>query len=199
MAKPIFLLSTVLLSFLASAAGQSTTAVRDTAGKELRRASRYYILPLRRGSGGGLTLAARKGRCPLYVAQEIFEVARGLPVTFRPVDPKDAVVRLSTDQNVEFAAATVCAQSTVWKLGDLDGSTKRRYVTTGGALGNPGLGTVSNWFKIERSGMDYKLVFCPTVCKFCKVLCGDVGVFYENGRRYLGLSAQPFPVMFKKA
>ncbi|CAA6662693.1 unnamed protein product [Spirodela intermedia] len=182
MAKPIFLLSTVLLSFLASAAGSPPKPSATRQGRNSGEASRYYILPLRRGSGGGLTLAARKGRCPLYVAQEIFEVARGLPVTFRPVDPKDAVVRLSTDQNVEFAAATVCAQSTVWKLGDLDGSTKR-----------------SNWFKIERSGMDYKLVFCPTVCKFCKVLCGDVGVFYENGRRYLGLSAQPFPVMFKKA
>lgn len=199
MAKPIFLLSALLLSFLAAAAGQPPAAVRDTAGKELRRASRYYILPVRRGSGGGLTLASRKGRCPLYVAQEVFEVARGLPVTFRPVNPKEAVVRLSTDLNVQFAAATVCVQSTVWTLGDLDESTGRRYVATGGAVGNPGLGTVGNWFKIERYGKDYKLVFCPTVCKFCKVLCGDVGVFYEKGRRYLGLSAQPFAVMFKKA
>ncbi|CAL9753383.1 unnamed protein product [Musa acuminata subsp. burmannicoides] len=106
---------------------------------------------------------------------------------------------MSTDLNVWFAAETICVQSTVWRLGDAE-ATGRRYVVTGGLKGDPGLSTVSNWFKIERYGeSDYKLVHCPSVCRFCKVVCGDVGVFVEGGKRWLGLSDEPFPVMFKNA
>ncbi|MQL81878.1 hypothetical protein Taro_014341 [Colocasia esculenta] len=203
MEKPVLRFLTLLLlsSALASAAARSTgpPAVHDVAGKPLRRGAKYYILPVIRGRGGGLTLAGRNRTCPLNVAQEGLEVANGLPLTFRPVNPKETAVRLSTDLNVELAAATICVQSTLWKLGDVDEATGRRYVATGGVAGRPGPATLSNWFKIEEEGRDYKLVFCPSVCRFCKVVCGDVGVFYEDGRRWLGLSEVPFPVLFKKA
>ena len=122
-------------------------------------------------------------------------------MTFSPVEAAEKLIRVAEDQNFQFAAKrTTCVpSSTVWRLGDLDEKTGRRYVTVGGVSGNPGVGTVGNWFKIEPSGKDYKLVFCPTVCKFCKVICGKLGVFNENGARFLGLNGQPFPVMFKKA
>lgn len=73
-------------------------------------------------------------------------------------------------------------------------------MTSGGVEGNPGSKTTSSWFKIKKYEEDYKLVFCPTVCKYCKVICKDVGFFVENGRRILALSDEaPLRVMFKKA
>ncbi|KAJ6823563.1 putative alpha-amylase/subtilisin inhibitor [Iris pallida] len=203
-----FLLLLLLLPLASAATNTSTsTIVRDVEGKPLRRGHEYYILPVIRGRGGGLALSQRDetaNTCPLYVTQESHETSNGLPLTFSPVHPRDKLVPLSTDFNVEFSAATICVQSTVWKL-DIDVATGRRYVTTGGAKGDPGRHTVSNWFKIERygsdsgNGKDYKLVFCPGVCNFCKVLCGDVGIFVEHGRRWLGFTDMPFPVMFKSA
>ena len=74
-------------------------------------------------------------------------------------------------------------------------------MSSGGVEGNPGPATLSNWFKIEKFGDDYKLVFCPTVCNFCKVVCKDVGIFIDDdGLRRLALTDdQPFKVMFKNA
>ncbi|WOL16874.1 hypothetical protein Cni_G25662 [Canna indica] len=188
----------ILLSAL-SAEATIFASVRDTDGRSLRPGQEYYILPVTRGRGGGLSLAANGDRtCPLVVAQELSEVSPGLPLIFSPANPKDKFVKLSTDFNVRFSAATICVQPTVWRLGDVETASGRRYVTSGGAEGNPGLATVSNWFKIEKYGeRDYKLVHCPSVCRFCKVVCGDVGVFVVGGRRWLGLRDEPFPVIFK--
>ena len=110
------------------------------------------------------------------------------------------MVRVSTDLNIKFSAATICAQSTVWRLANYDESTGQYFVTTGGVEGNPGPETVSNWFKIEKLNDDYKLVFCPGVCDVCKVICRDVGLYIdEHGTRRLALSDVPFVVMFRKA
>ncbi|KAK3001390.1 hypothetical protein RJ639_020839 [Escallonia herrerae] len=92
--------------------------------------------------------------------------------------------------------ATIPVQSTVWKLNSYSG---QYDVTTGGVEGNPGRETIENWFKIEKYEDDYKLVFCPTVCNYCKVICKGVGILIQNGRRQLTLSNVPFKVMFKKA
>ncbi|PIA35406.1 hypothetical protein AQUCO_03500053v1 [Aquilegia coerulea] len=178
------------------------TTLLDLDGKKLQSNTNYYILPVIRGRGGGLALAQRNKSCPYYVAQENSELSNGLPLKFLPVnytETKEKFVQESTDMNFVFSAATICVQSTVWRLGAPDGVTNQRYVSTGGRIGSPGLRTVSNWFKIERYRNDYKLVFCPMVCNFCKVLCGDVGVFLEDGKRWLGFSTEPLLVMFKKA
>ncbi|XP_034672736.1 kunitz trypsin inhibitor 5-like [Vitis riparia] len=174
--------------------------VLDIEGKKLRSEVDYYILPvIRRRGGGGLTLASTGNEtCPLDVVQEQHEVSNGLPLMFMPVNPKKGVIRVSTDHNVESSAATICVQSTVWKL-DYDESSGQRFVTTGGVEGNPGRGTLSNWFKIEKYEDDNNLVFCPTVCDFCKPVCGDIGIYIQDGYRRLALSDVPFKVMFEKA
>ncbi|XP_042460521.1 kunitz trypsin inhibitor 5-like [Zingiber officinale] len=196
----------VLCFLLCSASAEATifASVRDTDGRSLRPSHEYYILPLFRGRGGGLTLAAHSNEssfaCPLAVAQERSEVDSGLPVIFSPAPEGSEFVKMSTDLHVRFSAATICVQSTVWQLGDVDASTGRRYVISGGVEGSPSAGTASNWFKIERYGeRDYKLVHCPSVCQVCKVVCGDVGVFVEGGKRWLGLDGDPFSVIFKNA
>lgn len=184
----------------------TTTPVLDIDGHELQIGSKYTILPSQNGTGGGgLALAAKDRPCPFYVMQENLESSNGLPTRFMPVDNKQNVINLSTDLNIVFLTATICVQSTAWKLGGADEITGRRYVMSGGMTGRPGLETVSNWFRIERiangSSINngyYKIVFCPGVCNNCKVVCGNVGVFNENGKRWLGLNDEPLVVRFKK-
>ncbi|GAY52246.1 hypothetical protein CUMW_140430 [Citrus unshiu] len=72
------------------------------------------------------------------------------------------------------------------------------FVKTGGIKGDLGPQTTINWFRIEKFYGDYKLVFCPSVCKFCKVLCIDVGIFVNGGVWHLALSDVTFNVTFLK-
>ncbi|TXG47966.1 hypothetical protein EZV62_027260 [Acer yangbiense] len=203
----LILISFFIFAFVTKAplvvtADSSPDPVLDIAGEKLHTGTDYYILPVVRGRGGGLTLASTGNEtCPLDVVQERQEVENGLPVTFSPVNIKKGVVRLSTDQNIKFSASTICVQSTVWKLDSHDDSLGQWFVTTGGVEGNPGRETISNWFKIEKFDDDYKLVFCPTVCDTCRVLCRDIGIYIDQatGIRRLALSDTPFKVMFKKA
>lgn len=175
----------------------SPNAVRDMDGDILRAGVEYYILPGFRGMGGGVTLGStRNESCPLDVVQETFETDNGnLPLTFTMVDPKKGVIRESTDLNIEFNGATICIQSLVWKLDNYDGE---YVVSTRGAKGNPGVETLDSWFKIEKYSNNYKFVFCPTVCDFCRPICGDIGISIKNGVRRLVLSNEPFMVKFLK-
>ncbi|KAI3454283.1 hypothetical protein Pfo_010946 [Paulownia fortunei] len=195
-----FILFSIYTNSLLCAAAEEPAPVLDIDGNKVRAGVDYYILPVIRGRGGGLTLASTGNHtCPLGVVQEQLEVKNGLPLTFSPVNSKKGVVRVSTDQNIKFSAASTCVQSTVWKL-DYDESSGKYLITTGGVEGNPGRETISNWFKIEEYEADYKLVFCPTVCNYCKVICKDVGILVQDGKRRLGLTDDaPFRVMFKKA
>ncbi|XP_047319500.1 miraculin-like [Impatiens glandulifera] len=192
----------VLLAF----ASADPNPVLDIDGKKLRAETHYYILPVVRGMGGGLSLDftgrvnnSEVSFCPLDVVQERLEVENGLPVTFSPVNPKKDVIRESTDHNIQFEAMTICIQSTLWQLASQDEATGLYFVATGGQKGNPGKDTLRNWFKIEKFDNYYKLVFCPSVCDICKVICMDVGIYVdENHMRRLVLSEKPFLVMFKK-
>ncbi|KAK6148558.1 hypothetical protein DH2020_019470 [Rehmannia glutinosa] len=196
------LFSTIYTNSLLCTAAEQPSPVLDINGNKVRAGLDYYILPVIRGRGGGLTLATTgNNTCPLSVVQEQMEVKNGLPLTFTPVNAKKGVVRESTDQNIKFSAVSTCVQSTVWKL-DYEESSGKYFITAGGVEGNPGRETISNWFKIEKhEGGDYKLVFCPTVCNYCKVICKDVGILVQDdGKRRLSLTDDaPFIVMFKKA
>ncbi|XP_054800837.1 miraculin-like [Prosopis cineraria] len=205
-----FLMAVSTQTLLLASAGPSPEQVVDTDGKKVRAGVNYYIRPVPETpcdgqgpcvNGEGLVLIARSVNvtCPLNVA--VVVGFRGLPLTFTPVNPKKGVVRVSTDQNIKFNLTTACKEGTVWKLDDLDTATGRRFITTGGVVGNPGPETIGNWFKIEKYEDDYyKLMYCPSVCKFCKVLCKDVGVFVDqNGNRRLALSDKPMKVRFQLA
>jgi len=207
---PEFQLPAALLLLLVCLSPLSTTSVTadvaiDTDGELLRASFRYYILPLRRGFGGGLALSSKNGSfsCPLYVGQEGNELSPGLPARFHPINSKQEPISLSTDLNIDFRAFTVCIQSTAWRLTP-DEPTGRLYVATGGVIGEPEV--VSDWFKIEKVevvGIDgvYKIVYCPSVYEGGhEVVCGDLGVFIKkDGRRLLGIHDKPLLVRFKKA
>ncbi|XXG84468.1 hypothetical protein AAC387_Pa10g1978 [Persea americana] len=169
-------------------------AVFDMDGQMLQTGTQYNVLPgVHVEGGGGLTLGFRNGNCPMNVAQHESNTSSGLPLTISPVNASLTAIPVSTGVKVVFAAATICVQSTAWRLGQVDRATGRRYVTTG-----RGVSTVSDWFKIEKYEDYYKLVSCQSVCIGCNVVCGDVGVVREGGKRWLVLSDEPFPVVFKK-
>ncbi|CAA6666611.1 unnamed protein product [Spirodela intermedia] len=57
------------------------------------------------------------------------------------------------------------------------------YVELDDSLGIPSIETLSNWFKVIKVKEDsYKLVFCLNVCKLCKHVYGDLGLFVEDGK-----------------
>ncbi|KAI3902053.1 hypothetical protein MKW98_013727 [Papaver atlanticum] len=144
-------------------------------------ASNNYALLV--GRGGGLGIGMHNITCPFFVLQENFEVSNGIPLRFLHADRNLKAVNISVDMNVVFSTVTTCVHRL---LGEIDDLTGKGYVKTGGVVGNPGLVTVNNWFKIEKHG-------------FCKVVCGDFGVLYEDGSRWLGLSDVPLVITFKKA
>ncbi|KFK42291.1 hypothetical protein AALP_AA2G236700 [Arabis alpina] len=192
MSSPFYLI--LLFAVFISHRGATTEAaveesVTDINGKPLRTDTAYFILPVVRGRGGGLTISKL---CPNTVHQDQNEVSEGIPLNFSP-SVKSRFIRVSTDLNFMFSLATI------WKLENMDQRTNQTFISTCGVGGNPGQTTISNWFKIDKFEDDYKIRFCPTVCDFCRVICRNIGVFVEGGKRSLVLSDVPLKVMFKRA
>ncbi|KAI3981983.1 hypothetical protein MKX01_018889 [Papaver californicum] len=190
------------------AVSAASEAVRDNNGEPLRKGVKYYIIPNNIGGGLVLGLYLNGTECPRQVVQSQREVSTGLPLTFTSVDPKAKVITVSTDLNIKYSGATsICPQySKVWRLGDFDESVSRWFIETNGVAGKPGPQTTHNWFKIEKDGDSqngYKLKFCPSVCKFCKVLCKEVGVYRdaEGVRRFalVNNGEEPIVIGFRKA
>lgn len=180
-------------------AAAAPEAVLDTSGQKLRTGVKYYILPVFRGRGGGLTVSSSgNNTCPLFVVQEKLEVSKGTPVTFTPYNAKSGVILTSTDLNIKsYGKTTTCDKPPVWKL--LKVLTGVWFLSTGGVEGNPGVNTVVNWFKIEKAEKDYVLSFCPS---FAQTLCRELGLYVgDDGNKHLSLSDKvpSFKVMFKRA
>ncbi|XP_031477653.1 miraculin-like [Nymphaea colorata] len=195
--------SIATLFFLASTGEAAALPGRifDTDGNPLRsRTARYYIMPVVDDAYGGLESEYRiKGTytCPKFICQDENKFPTSTPASFWPVDGMGSV-RLSTDMNVEFHEWNPCPEKPIWTLPSTDPATGKRMVRYGGMIGKPGPETVNNWFRIEKSGDNYKLVFCPSVCKTCKAVCEDLGIHYQDGQRWLVLGGSPFAVKFQR-
>ncbi|KAJ7970150.1 Kunitz type trypsin inhibitor / miraculin [Quillaja saponaria] len=211
MKTTLLALFVLLFSFttkpLLGAAAAAPEPVLDVSGEKLRAGVNYFVhvVPTRcggvgvtrcPGGGGGLTIASTRNRTyPL----DVVLAYNVLPLTFTLANSKKGVVRVSTDLNVKFSSLSNILQSKVWKLDYFDKLTGQRFVTAGGVEGNPGPETIRNWFKIEKYGSAYKFVYCPTVCKFCRVSCKDIGIYVEDGKKRLALSDVPLNIRFTKA
>ncbi|ESQ27858.1 hypothetical protein EUTSA_v10019151mg [Eutrema salsugineum] len=185
-----------VLALTAVLAANAYGAVLDIDGDSMFDGS-YYVLPVIRGQGGGLSLGGRGGQpCPLDIVQESSEVDDGIPVKFSNWSLKVAFVPESARLNIETdVAATICIQSTYWRVGEFDDERKQYFVVAGPQ------DSFKSFFTIEKSGDDaYKFRFCPRTCESGGPKCSDVGIFVdETGVRRLALSDEPFLVMFKKA
>ncbi|XP_042503529.1 miraculin-like [Macadamia integrifolia] len=190
----------------------------------------YLVSAARAGSGGGVALDRRHSSQSSMVKQHSTNTNFGSPVSLSPAsDSQDdmiirkdsffesAVERMflgntpspsqertineATDLNIRFSEMPV-----VWQVQESHESSSKshtRYVTIGGQPGHPGSSTVRNWFKINRissSSPEYRIAYCPSVCKSCPVECGNIGIMEQNGKRWLTLTqSREFPFMFVKA
>ncbi|CAI9113365.1 OLC1v1013950C1 [Oldenlandia corymbosa var. corymbosa] len=190
-------------NFCFCSAKSQPSAVRDIFGRKLRSGGiiggiGYVILPAIIAGpdpAGGFLIS--NNTCPPQVIQDDDEFSHGMVVYFTPLDLKKGVIRTSSDVNIRFFGESNCSSSLVWKIQEKDALTGEYFVGVGGVLGHPGPQTVNSWFKIEEYKLAYKLRFCPSVCKTCKVICKDVGIVKDkNGKRRLALSDVPFEVIF---
>ncbi|KAK9053767.1 hypothetical protein SSX86_024841 [Deinandra increscens subsp. villosa] len=196
--KIISFLTFIVLSTLISLSfGQSQSPVLDTDQNPLVTGSSYYILPAISERGGGVKLSPTtyNQTCPLDVSQENNDQLNGSPLSFHPARG-GGVIRSFVDLNIKFSDATTCGKPAVWRVENVNG---QRVVSSRGIVGNPGLVTRSNWFKIMKYENDYKIVFCPTVCYTCARGCGNIGhTIAKTGRISLVLSKEPLKVKFMK-
>ncbi|KAM3682098.1 hypothetical protein ACJW31_12G046500 [Castanea mollissima] len=200
--KLIGSLSCIMLVMAISAVAQPSSSpapVLDSAGRPLQRGVEYYINPAITDSGGRFTLINRNDSCPFYVGQENVSGLEGLPVIFTPFVEGETVIRENRDFRVAFSAATICVQSTAWKLGETDPATNRRLIVTGEDQSSR---RTANYFRIEKASVGgdiYQISWCPTeVCPICKFNCGTVGNLVENGKILLALDGNVIPITFER-
>lgn len=170
-----------------AATAQSNSPVLDTSGNPLQRGVEYYIKPATTEAGGPFTLVSRNAPCPLYVGQRNVSVD-GIPVTFAPYEKREKVVRELKNFKVTFSAATICVQSTAWKVGETEPVTGRRLIAAGE-------GGLANYFYIEKEQdcrSCYSIQWCPAeLCPTCRFICGAVGNLFEDGQRLAALDDAP--------
>ncbi|KAM3729906.1 hypothetical protein ACB098_12G046400 [Castanea mollissima] len=200
--KLIGSLSCIMLVMAISAVAQPSSSpapVLDSVGRPLQRGVEYYINPAITDSGGRFTLINRNDSCPFYVGQENVSGLEGLPVIFTPFVEGETVIRENRDFRVAFSAATICVQSTAWKLGETDPATNRRLIVTGEDQSSR---RTANYFRIEKASVGgdiYQISWCPTeVCPICKFNCGTVGNLVENGKILLALDGNVIPITFER-
>lgn len=191
----LLLVSSLLLTARAAAASDP---VLDVDGEALVRGQRYYARSVMR-PGGGLTLAAVNGSCPLHVARAPFPDLWGLPLAFFPEEPTVDTVEVGSTLYIMFPQPTKCSESTVWTL---DG--KSSYVTTGGTS-SATLGTHLSRFAIRKVGESYpfyQIEVCP--CSIgvqrpsCRAGClGGVGLISDGNNILLGINTdRPHAIHF---
>ncbi|GAU35588.1 hypothetical protein TSUD_295240 [Trifolium subterraneum] len=97
MKTSILAFSIISLAFICKTI-EAAEPVLDISGNKVTTGVKYYILPVIRGKGGGLTvtnvnnLNSNNSTCPLYVLQEKLEVKNGQAVTFTPYNAKQGGV-----------------------------------------------------------------------------------------------------------
>ncbi|XP_074586537.1 miraculin-like [Curcuma longa] len=133
--------------------------------------------------------------CPLRVAQaRLLTSDIGLPVRFTPVDGGNGTIELEANVTVVFDAFTTCVQTTLWQI-EIGADDRRYYVSTGGEETKS---TELNRFSIRTSQISetvYELFFSGAG----RVPSGPLGIFVEEGRRWLGIrNDRPFPFVFEK-
>ncbi|PON69806.1 Proteinase inhibitor I3, Kunitz legume [Parasponia andersonii] len=182
---------------IAATSAQELSPVLDTSGQPLRRGVEYIIRLAITDNGGPFTLIDRKGYCPFYVGQRNV-TADGIPVTFSPFEEGENIVRELKNFKVAFSGATICAQSTTWKVGQGEADTVdgRRLIATGDNA------RYGNYFYINKDGNFadiYRMEWCPAeLCPTCRFRCGSLGSLFENGKRLAALDGSALPIVFER-
>uniref|UniRef100_A0A0D6QZE1 Uncharacterized protein n=1 Tax=Araucaria cunninghamii TaxID=56994 RepID=A0A0D6QZE1_ARACU len=187
----ILVVSTNFVPFVAA-----QDAVLDIDGRPLSSGNKYYISPV---TGGGVGLRMRNNTCPMYVVY----TKNGLPAVFTPYSSgRGGVIKEGADLKVETSAVTVCVQSTRWRV-HRDSKLDKYFVYTGDDSSSSSSIDL-DYFRFDKSesGDDYVMVYCPSVCEFCRPYCGTLGSYSDehgNGWLVIGEQANALKVQFRKA
>ncbi|MFS7960249.1 putative proteinase inhibitor I3, Kunitz legume, kunitz inhibitor STI-like superfamily [Helianthus anomalus] len=181
--------------------------IYDSVGNKLLKGVPYYIMPLLRGTGGGLTLTrATKDACPLDVTQEPFELSYGVPFTITPIIFDENYVREAYPVSIETNVADPCQGSKILKLSTLDNiaaATTAKTITIGGQLNAP-----ESCFQLVEDDMmpgmrSYQIQLCPFKCgsnttTSTDITCYNIGlVSNPDGKRFLAPTDAIYPVVFQ--
>ncbi|KAI3734688.1 hypothetical protein L6452_14163 [Arctium lappa] len=192
----LFIIITTTFSHLSA----TVDVIYDSAGNKLLNGIPYYILPLLRGTGGGLTLSSNinnNNTCPLALTQEPFELSYGVPFIITPIVFDEDFIRESYPVSIKAdIVADPCQGSKIWKVatGDVVG------VTLGGVLNTP-----ESCFQVVEDDMmpglrSYQIQHCPFKCGLnssTSFSCYNIGVVSgAGGKGFLAPTDVIFPVVF---
>nr|XP_043612853.1 kunitz trypsin inhibitor 5-like [Erigeron canadensis] len=207
------LISFIILTTTFPPLATASDVIYDSAGNKLLRGIPYFILPLLRGTSGGLTLSrSRKDACPLDVTQEPFELNFGVPFTFTPIVLDEDYVHASYPVSIEADVADPCKGSNILKVSttaELSAVVKKlvgsppgtKTITTGGEFNTP----ESCFQFVEDDVMpglrSYQIQLCPFKCgsnsTTSSLTCYNIGITPdESGKGFLSLTDAMFPVVF---
>ncbi|KAJ0552819.1 putative proteinase inhibitor I3, Kunitz legume, kunitz inhibitor STI-like superfamily [Helianthus annuus] len=182
----------------------ASDVIYDSTGNKLLKGVPYYILPLLRGTGGGLTLSrASKDACPLDVTQEPFDLSNGVPFTINPILFDQNNIRVAYPISIEADVADPCRGSNILKVVTSEDVVKT--VTAGGQFDTP-----ESCFQLVENDMmpglrSYQIQYCPSKCGSntgtgTDVICYNVGIISNSdGKRFVGLTDVMFPVVFESS
>ncbi|XP_024991555.1 kunitz trypsin inhibitor 2-like [Cynara cardunculus var. scolymus] len=190
---------TTTFSHLSTAA---VDVIYDSAGNKLLKGVPYYILPLLRGTGGGLTLSGSiNNTCPLSVTQEPFELSYGVPFIITPILFDEEFIRESYPVSVNADIADPCQGSKIWKV--TTGAATAKTVTIGGVSNTP-----ESCFQVVENKMmpglqSYQIQHCPFKCGLNSTTsrsCYNIGVVSDAvGKGFLAPTDVIFPVVFSNS
>ncbi|XP_020224349.1 trypsin inhibitor 1B [Cajanus cajan] len=164
MLSPTLLTLFVLSTFTLCPPSTTAQPVLDMDGEVAENGGTFYILPVIRGSGGGIEQAATGNEtCALSVVQTRNEVSKGKPVTI--TSPFKSLFIPQGRVSVGFIAVPTCASTpSTWTV--VEG------LSEGSAVKITGYdNTLSGGFIIEQGGSidySYKLSFCASDTSVCQ-------------------------------
>ncbi|KAK7256225.1 hypothetical protein RIF29_29663 [Crotalaria pallida] len=185
-----------ITTHLPSATAQDV--VFDTDGNPLRSYGAYYILPVLRGSGGGIELAQTgNDTCPLTVAQSHSEASFGIPITISsPIFILNIIEGIRLKLHFRDTDLPSCVPTPAnWNVKDEQAVKGWSIKVSDDSEKKPG------WFSIQKFGHGahfYKLVFSS----HDDVVSRDIGIDSDSdGTRRLVVMTKynkfPFLVQFK--
>ncbi|TKY66244.1 Kunitz-type trypsin inhibitor KTI1 [Spatholobus suberectus] len=189
--KSTTLLALFLLSAFTSYLPLATAVVLDTDGEPVRNGGgMYFVLPVLRGRGGGLALAATGNEtyCPLSVVQSRSEVFKGLPTTFSSL-LRIPFIGEGHRLNIRFSYVPWCAPTpSSW--------TVVKDLPEGPAVKLGNENTLPYRFTIEKASSaynDYTLLFCESEGS----KCGYLGTPIDGDRNWPLVVTENNPLVVK--
>lgn len=199
----IIITSSILIITSRAQQSHPNPAVLDSSGNPLRRNQKYFIKTkiTETNKNPMVTLLNRtamsSSTMSVGLEDDVSVFSSGLPLVLSPFIAGEKTVREMKNFKVGFSNSERGESVIVWRVGLREARNQRRFIITGDNVG------YSNYFHLSKlgHGNSYGLRWCPTeICGACKFVCGDVGVFVENGKRFLALDGDSvLPIVFVKA